>query len=236
MRSSRTSIQTGRRVGRATLLRAGQTPLEPLPTLATPGPRRPNESHTGPRKVSVGSRIESDGPGTWTEPRQAPVLRSMKQVAAFRAVAPMSGRPSTRRWYVPAMEPWGAMQFGDPCKECAFDWSLSPQAAIQWVSHLQARLTAITSSAEGSERRESGGWSVTEYVCHVGDNLRQWAERVQGARLAGVVAVSGFNPDDLALARRYETLPLAAALWSIGPCRRCLGQRAVCRPLRRDCA
>ena len=28
--------------------------------------------------------------------------------------------------------------------------------------------------------------------------------------------MSGYDPDDLALARRYETLPLAAALWSTG--------------------
>src|SRR6266581_2052015 len=40
------------------------------PPTAAPGPRRPNESHT----TSAGSRNESDGPGTWTEPRQAPVL------------------------------------------------------------------------------------------------------------------------------------------------------------------
>src|SRR6476661_10777344 len=60
----------GCRAGRATLLRAGQTPLEPLLALATPGSRRPNESHT----TSVGSRNESDDPGAWTEPRQAPVL------------------------------------------------------------------------------------------------------------------------------------------------------------------
>src|SRR6476661_8291926 len=61
----------GCRAGRATLLRAGQTPLEPLLALATPGSRRPNESHT----TSVGSRNESNDPGAWTEPRQAPVLR-----------------------------------------------------------------------------------------------------------------------------------------------------------------
>src|SRR3954469_24079860 len=60
----------GCRAGRATLLRAGQTPLEPLLALATPGLRRPNESHT----TSVGSRNESESPGAWTEPRQAPVL------------------------------------------------------------------------------------------------------------------------------------------------------------------
>ena len=32
-------------------------------------------------RLSEGSRCESDDPGTWTEPRQAPVLASMKQVA-----------------------------------------------------------------------------------------------------------------------------------------------------------
>lgn len=61
---------TGCRAGTATLLRAGQSPLEPLLTLATPGSRRPDESHT----TSEGSRNESDDPGAWTEPRQAPVL------------------------------------------------------------------------------------------------------------------------------------------------------------------
>ena len=56
----------GCRAGRATLLRVLQTLLEPLLALATPGPRRPNESHT----TSVGSRNESDEPSAWTEPRQ----------------------------------------------------------------------------------------------------------------------------------------------------------------------
>jgi hypothetical protein len=48
------------------LLRAAQTPLEPLLALATPGPRRPNESHT----TSVGTRNETDEPNAWTKPRQ----------------------------------------------------------------------------------------------------------------------------------------------------------------------
>jgi hypothetical protein len=47
----------------------------------TPGPRRPNESHT----TNVGSRKESDKPGARTEPRQA---RTQKQYNK----QPMSGR------------------------------------------------------------------------------------------------------------------------------------------------
>jgi hypothetical protein len=48
------------RAGRAALLRAEQTALEPLPALGDArGLRRPNESHTD----FVGSRNESDSPG-----------------------------------------------------------------------------------------------------------------------------------------------------------------------------
>jgi hypothetical protein len=51
-------------------------PLLSLSQLMTaPGPRRPNESHT----TKVGSRIESDEPDAWTEPRQAPVLAQVNK-------------------------------------------------------------------------------------------------------------------------------------------------------------
>ena len=63
------------RAGRATLLRAAQTPLEPLPALKAPGLRRPHESHT----TSVGSRCESDNPGASTEPRQTPVMEQQNK-------------------------------------------------------------------------------------------------------------------------------------------------------------
>jgi hypothetical protein len=53
------------------------------PRATAPDPRRPNESHT----ASVGSRKESDGPGIWTEPGQAPVLPQVKQVADERRYA-----------------------------------------------------------------------------------------------------------------------------------------------------
>jgi hypothetical protein len=66
----------------------GKPPVEPLLALATPGSRRPNESHT----TSVGSRNESDHPGAWTEPRQAPVLGQWnKQPPSARPAMPTSG-------------------------------------------------------------------------------------------------------------------------------------------------
>jgi SAM-dependent methyltransferase len=104
--------------------------------------------------------------------------------------------------------------YGDPCRACGFDWSLTPAEAVRWVSGWGARLAATTAAADGSERRPGGGWSVGEYVCHVGDNLRQWAERLQSALLAQQVRVAGYNPDALAEARGYGALPLAVAAWS----------------------
>jgi hypothetical protein len=104
--------------------------------------------------------------------------------------------------------------FGDPCRACGFDWSLTPTEALRWVSGWGPRLAETVSDAHGSERRVSGGWSITEYVCHVGDNLRQWAERLQSALLAQQFKVAGYDPDALAAARGYAALPLAAAAWS----------------------
>src|SRR5215207_3587095 len=53
--------------------------------LATPGPRRPNESHT----TSVGSRNESDEPSAWTKPRQDRSYRQLNK-------QPRSGRSPGR--------------------------------------------------------------------------------------------------------------------------------------------
>lgn len=112
------------------------------------------------------------------------------------------------------MEPWGAALYGDPCRACGFDWSLTAEEAVRWVSGWALRLAEATSDAHGAERRASGGWSITEYVSHVGDNLRQWAERLQSALLAQQIEVAGYDPDALAAARGYAALPLAVAAWS----------------------
>ena len=71
----------GCRAGRATLLPAEQTPLEPLPALGRrPELRRPNLSHTR----TVGSRCESDSPGASTEAWPGIGHEAMEQVADVR--------------------------------------------------------------------------------------------------------------------------------------------------------
>lgn len=110
-------------------------------------------------------------------------------------------------------EPWGAALYGDPCGECGFVWSIEPSAALDLVAAFPHAVEVATACTAGVERQE--GWSVAEYVSHVADNLRQWAERVQAARLAGTHTVAGYDQDDLARARRYEAIPLPVAVWSL---------------------
>lgn len=113
------------------------------------------------------------------------------------------------------MELWGAALYGDPCRECRFDWAVTPASAVSFVEGAAAEVRRRVAGATGSERRPGAGWSVAEYVSHVADNLRNWAERVQAARLGGSPEVVGYDPDVLAQARRYEAIPLAVAVWSL---------------------
>src|SRR3954466_6523400 len=45
----------------------------------------PHGTPTTTAEISVGSRNQSNRPGTWTEPCQTPILGSITQVAAVRA-------------------------------------------------------------------------------------------------------------------------------------------------------
>lgn len=106
----------------------------------------------------------------------------------------------------------GAALFGDPCQQCGFGWSITAPEAVQWVHGFEETAREATRSLSGEERLD--GWSVADYVVHVGDNLRQWSERIQAARLAGRPKVAGYDPDALAEARGYASIPLEVALWS----------------------
>jgi len=110
------------------------------------------------------------------------------------------------------MEPWGASLFGNPCRECMFDWSQTPTEALRVVSAAPRAFAELTVGVDGTQRGH--GWSVAEYVSHVADNLRQWSERVQSGR-GGQITVSGYDPDELAVARGYATIPMTTALWSL---------------------
>lgn len=122
----------------------------------------------------------------------------------------MSDEPQTKR-------NWGPVLYGNPCHQCGFDWNISREAAIGLVStmpKLYARILAAAGS-DGSERDPELQWSARAYVCHVGDNLRIWAERLVGVSRGASPAVAGYDEARLAEARAYEGVSLPGAIWSL---------------------
>jgi hypothetical protein len=52
-------------------------------------------------------------------------------------------------------------------------------------------------------------------VFHVGDNLRAFAERLEGVFAGGSTALAAYDQDELAAARNYEAMSVPSALWSL---------------------
>ncbi|MGI4895072.1 MAG: hypothetical protein ACRYF3_08175 [Janthinobacterium lividum] len=71
------------------------------------------------------------------------------------------------------MELWGARLYGDPCAQCAWSWPADPAVSIDYVRDLPERYAQLPSGRSGTQRHPELSWSVTGYVCHVGDNLHQ---------------------------------------------------------------
>ncbi len=110
---------------------------------------------------------------------------------------------------------WGQGLYGNPCRECGYDWSIAPDDALAIMAAIPARYAALVGDSDGSQRHPDLGWSAGAYVCHVTDNLRIWAERLTGCALGGARSVPGYDENLLARARAYERVPVAGALWSL---------------------
>lgn len=113
------------------------------------------------------------------------------------------------------MSSWGGCAYGDPCRECGFSWGIDASDAKMLVASLPGQLREVLDGASGSERHPDLAWPVTSYVCHVGDNLRIWAERIAGITLGCSRVVSGYDENALASARAYDFASLLGALWSL---------------------
>ncbi len=110
----------------------------------------------------------------------------------------------------------GASWYGDPCRECGFSWAISVDEGIAVVTSLPDACALVLRGATGAERHPDLAWSAAEYVCHVGDNLRIWAERLMGVVEGAAPEIGDYNENELAYARNYGSIPLPAALWSLG--------------------
>ena len=67
----------------------------------------------------------------------------------------------------------------------------------------------------GDEVVPGARWSAKAYVFHVADNLRIFAERLEGVTAGGSTALAAYDQDELAAARNYEAMSVQAALWSL---------------------
>ena len=114
------------------------------------------------------------------------------------------------------MTTWGAGFYGDPCLDCGYSWSMSREEANALIADAPRRYAELLDGADGSTRHPALTWSVTAYVEHVADNLRNWAERIMNAVAAGQTTLRPTDQDVVAVARAYESMPLATALWSVG--------------------
>jgi hypothetical protein len=110
---------------------------------------------------------------------------------------------------------WGSQLYGNPCRECDFNWDLSIVDTVSLVQQLPVHYAAQLDGATGKETCPDLAWSVSAYVSHVADNLRIWSERLAGARLSGERRVASYDQDLLGVARRYDAVTLHAALFSL---------------------
>lgn len=148
--------------------------------------------------VSVGRRV--------VEPRQP----GRRRAAGDRG----QGRVAlceTRR-----VNAWGPVTFGDPCRECGFDWNITADDAVAVVLGAPAAYRDALRDASGSESTPDLVWNVTAYVAHVADNLRVWGERLAAAGGSDEpITLVSYDSDALASARRYDSLPLTGVLWGL---------------------
>jgi len=110
---------------------------------------------------------------------------------------------------------WWREEYGDPCRECGFDWSIDPETAVVAVEALPGAWADLLRGTRGDAVAPGTTWSAKAYVFHVADNLRIFAERLEGVRAGGPRDLVGYDENQLAAARHYEEMSLPAALWSI---------------------
>jgi uncharacterized damage-inducible protein DinB len=115
---------------------------------------------------------------------------------------------------------WWIAEWGNPCRECGFDWAQAPEAVIAAVEELPDKFDAALAGHSGAERAADANlgqpsWSAKAYVFHVADNLRIFAERLEGVFAGAPTTLAAYDQDELAAARDYEAMSLQSALWSV---------------------
>lgn len=101
------------------------------------------------------------------------------------------------------------------CAECGFVWETGGEQALQLVRTASDRFTGLLRGHDATVVRVQQVWSPSAYVWHVADLVRAWSERLHSLGADPAAAWAGFDPDELARARRYAALPQATGPWAL---------------------
>jgi hypothetical protein len=113
------------------------------------------------------------------------------------------------------MTDWGPAKYGDPCRECGYEWSITQDQAMALVADLPRRFREALEGHDATLIHPDLTWSAAGYVAHVCDNLRIFAERFAAFDMGAYGDTVPYDPDKLAEARAYNSIPVAGALWSL---------------------
>ncbi len=113
------------------------------------------------------------------------------------------------------MELWGAQLFGDPCRDCGFDWSITAPLALAFIEQMPLRDRPSPCNAPATSGLPPPPGVFQGTCATLPTTLEFWPSGLQGTFRSNDREISGHDPDDLATARRYESIPLSSALWSL---------------------
>ncbi len=104
---------------------------------------------------------------------------------------------------------------GSSCAECGFSWLATGDEALAEVRDGPDRFARLLEDRRATVSPAPETWSPAAYVWHVGDVVRAWAERLHSLAADPEAAWAGFDPDELARARHYDTLPATTGPWAL---------------------
>jgi hypothetical protein len=101
------------------------------------------------------------------------------------------------------------------CEVCALDWSIDPESARDLIDASPAMYGSLLEGRDGMVPAADGGWNATAYLWHLTDLARSWSERWVQVEAEPGSLLAGWDPDALADARNYRSLPTVSALWAL---------------------
>lgn len=103
----------------------------------------------------------------------------------------------------------------DVCDGCGFVWASSVSDALSIIEAAPGRYAAALDGQDGMTPQSDGSWNATAYVWHLVDLARSWTERWVQLREDPGTTLVGWDPDVLADARGYRSLPTTPGLWAM---------------------